>query len=107
MRVENPDPELLENTEVREDPGLSPCEKELRLVGSKTEDRLTISSEVAPGIRYIIAHSQIEVDWIRIIDGNIVAAGATIPRSLVSVKSEPRKSNNWNRVFSKPAASDD
>jgi hypothetical protein len=107
MKINDPDPELLQSKEVREDPGLFPFEKEVRLWGSKTENRMTISTEVPPAIRWIIAHPLCEVDWVRVIDGYIVAAHATIPRSLVSVKSEPRKSNHWNRVFSKPEVSDD
>lgn len=107
MRIDDPDPELLQSKEVREDPGLLPGEKEVRLYGSKAEDRMTISAEVAPAVRWIIDHPQSEVKWIRVIDGYIVAAHSTIPRSLVSVKSEPRKRNQWNRVFSKPEVSDD
>jgi len=107
LKIDNPDPELLQNREVREDPEMLPCEKEVRLYGSKETDRMTISTEVPPAIRWIIAHPQSEVEWIRIIDGYIVAAHSTIPRSLVSVKSEPRKSNHWSRVFSKPEVSDD
>jgi len=48
MRINDPDPELLQNREVREDPEMLPCEKEVRLYGSKETDRMTISTEVPP-----------------------------------------------------------
>jgi hypothetical protein len=34
MRINDPDPELLQSKEVREDPELFPCEKEVRIIGS-------------------------------------------------------------------------
>lgn len=98
--IHDPDPALLENKDVREDPKLEVYEKELRIVGPKYQERMTISSEIAPAIRYIIAHSESEVEWIRIVDGHIVAVSATIPRSLLLLKSEPRQSNVWSQVFS-------
>lgn len=102
MKIEDPDPELLESADIREDPELLPSEKELRITGSKTDDRLTISSEVTPAIRWIVAHPATELQWLRRVDGDIVAAQATIPRSLVLFKSKPRDSENWSWMFSKP-----
>lgn len=81
-------------------PNLSASEKELRIVGPKDQKRVVISSEIAPAIRYIIAHSESEVEWVRIVDGHIVAVRATAPRSLLLLKSEPRQSNVWSQVFS-------
>jgi hypothetical protein len=106
-RVEDPDPALLKEKDVREDPGLTTFEKEFRILGPKDRDRLVISSEIAPAIRYTIAHSESDVEWVRIIAEDIVAVKATIPRSLVLLKSEPRNSNHWSQVFSKQEGSDD
>jgi len=99
-RIDNPTPELLEASDVREDPGLGTYEKELRIVAPKDQDRLVISSEISPAIRYIIDHPESEVQWVRIFDGDIVAVRATIPRSFLLLKSQARQSNAWNQVFS-------
>ena len=97
-RIDNPDQALLENKDVREDPKLATYEKELRIVGVKDQERLTISSEIASVINYVIDRPESEVNWIRTIDSDIVAIHATIPRGLLLLKSKPRESNFWSQV---------
>lgn len=85
---------------VREDPDLLPEEKQFSIIGTKSDDQLTVYTDVASVARALLAHSQSKVTRTRRVDGDIVGVEATIPRSLLSIKGVERSDGSWHAVVS-------
>jgi len=94
------DAETIRSMDVASDPDLGTEEKEMRIVGGKDQDRLTISTEIPTIIKWL--QSVEPVEWVstRTIEDSLVAVTATVPKGIVKLQATPRKSNTHSQMVS-------
>ena len=87
--------------DVGEDNGLSPEEKQFSIVGTKSDNRLRVHSEIASVSRRLLNMDGIRVEKTRTQDGQVVAVTATLPVNQVAILSDGRESDDWRHVVSR------
>ena len=100
MSIDNPHGNNSSEETVREDPALLREEKQFSIVGTKADDKVTVYTEVGSVGRPLLVHPESKVTRKRCVDGIVVGIEAKIPISCLSVKSVPRKHNDWHAVVS-------
>lgn len=91
---------MTEETDIAEDPALTPDEKQLSLVTTKRGDEFRVHSELTAVTRYLLEHPEADVENTRTVDGTVVACTARIPHGLVKLQGKPRKSNAFSQLVS-------
>lgn len=89
------------NEQVGEDESLLPEEKQISFVSCKSDDYFVVHSEVASVTQRLIEHPRVTIESQRTYDGKVVAVTARCPRSIVVVKTEPRKRSGWAPIISR------
>jgi len=85
---------------VREDPLLTPQEKETALTLPTDLDEGTFSSEVGTTIKWFLSVRETEITDYCVEDGNIVYVRGKVPKSVIKLQSSARKSNNESQMVS-------
>jgi hypothetical protein len=100
MTDNTPEPPENREREYTEDPALNTDEKQFSIVGVKSDERLCIYSEIGSVTRRVMNHPEATIEETREVDGTVVAVKATIPRSVLTIKSKSRSSDGWSDVIS-------
>jgi hypothetical protein len=90
----------------REDPDLTPAEKETTIRFGNDTDRLTIFSEQRSVVRWLDTHPHFEETDRRVKDGLLVGITGTLPIGCLQLKGTPRKATNPASVLGKLGDSD-
>lgn len=94
--------------DVGEDPALSPDEKQLSFITTKADaPAVRVHSEVASVTRKLLQHDHVTVERTREVDGTVVAVTGTIPLSCLTIKADPKASEQFNRLVSQGVLADD
>jgi hypothetical protein len=116
------DTEALRSAFDRDDPTLSPAEKETTFRFARDEDRVTFYTTEAGVGRRLIAHPEAVLDGVVVRDGDarptlppeevtagehVVGVGGTLPIGAFSIKSEPRKSDRHAPIVSERVLDDE
>lgn len=94
MSTESSSPEDFDLSNVREDPALSPEEKQTMYTRTKVDNGFNVYSEEGAIMRRLLSHPEANVEPDRVVDGNIVAIRGTIPNSLQKILGNSRKDNS-------------
>jgi hypothetical protein len=86
--------------DVREDPKLTPAEKETHYTSAKDQDHFRVFSEESGVMRRMIKHPDIDVNSGREVDGDVVAVRGTMPVSLLKVVKNPRNDTSHSETIS-------
>ena len=104
---------------VREDPDLTPAEKEVSVLFTKESERAVVYAEVAGVTRRLLAHPLFEVDSLRVAGdghhgacvapdefggGEVTGVRGTVPIGTLKVRAASRKSSQWADVVADPAS---
>lgn len=86
---------------ITEDSRLSSMEKEVRVVGPKDSEYLTVSTEVATIIKWLQSVSVSSFERVTVNDdGVIVGCKATVPKGILKFQGSARKSNTHSQMVS-------
>jgi hypothetical protein len=91
---------------VKEDPRLQSCEKELILRTANDQDHFTLDVNQAGVIRRAMRHPHIEIQGHNVHQGSITGARATLPRGLVLLKGKPRKASGPASIIAQSGLKD-
>jgi hypothetical protein len=83
---------MSQTTEYREDPVLSPPEKEVTIRVAKDQDRLSVRSEIRGVTRRLAAHPDFDLRDQREVDGAIVMVEGTLPVGVLLLRQSARQS---------------
>jgi hypothetical protein len=85
---------------VREDSSLTPQEKETTITLPTDLDEGTFSSEVATTIKWFLSVEETEITDYRVEDGYIVHVRGRVPKSVIKLQSNSRKSSRESQMVS-------
>ena len=88
--------------DIREDPELTPTEKETMIRFSKTDGMATVYSESGGIMRRLMNHPEADVHPDRTIDGTVVAVRGEVPIGCLKVMANERKNGGQSEVVSYP-----
>lgn len=90
----------LRGLDIRSDPGLTKEEREWDVKGSAADDWCVVFSEVPVFIRWVLSIPHSEVESYRVVEGDLVAIEAKVPKGHFKLQSTCRKSNSDGDVVS-------
>ena len=85
---------------VKEASDLSPMEKETVLTMPTDMDMALFSSEVSTTIKWFLSVEETEITDYRVEDGHIVHVRGRIPKSIIKLQSNSRKSSRESQMVS-------
>ena len=85
--------------DVKEDPDLSPEEKEVIIRFSRAEKRMTVHAEQHSVVRWLHEHPEYQVEETRSKNGTLHATTGTLPVGCLKLSGSSRKSNATSRVL--------
>ena len=91
---------------VREDPSLSPMEKETTIRFAKDQDRATLHTDHGALIRRAIRHPRVRIETHNVREGSIASVRCTLPVGLVSIGRNPRNGQGQASVISRYGLTD-
>jgi len=90
----------LRELDITTDDDLSASEKETTLSAPNDTDRVTIYSDVATIIKWVLSVEESEMVDHRLKNGKIVGVKATIPKGIIKLQGSARKSNAHSQMVS-------
>jgi hypothetical protein len=91
---------------VKEDPRLQPCEKELILRTANNQDHFTLHANQAGVIRRAMRHPHVRIDRHSVREESITSVKATLPVGLVLLKGKPRKASGPASIIAQSGLKD-
>ena len=86
---------------VKEDPRLQSCEKELILRTANDQDHFTLHATQRGVMRRAMRHPHIEIEGQNVHQGSITGVRATLPRGLMLLKAKPRKESSLASIIAR------
>lgn len=85
--------------EIRDDPSLSPEEKEVMVRFSRADDHLTIHAEQGTVIKWLLGHPDFTPTNRRVRNGTLHAISGTLPVGALKLSGKPRQSNQTSHIL--------
>lgn len=86
---------------VKEDPRLQSCEKELLLRTANDQDHFTLHATQRGVMRRAMRHPHFEIEGHNVHQGSITGVKATFPRELLLIKAKPRKESALSSIIAR------
>lgn len=82
---------MSQTAEFRDDPALSPPEKEVTIRVARDQDRLSVRSEITGVTQRLVAHPKFDLRDHREVDGAIVMVEGTLPLGVLLLRQSARQ----------------
>jgi hypothetical protein len=90
----------LRDKEIGTDPKLGAAEKETSITFPNDRDRGLFHSEVPTTIKWFLSVEESQVTNYRVVDGMLVSVTGTIPKGIIKLQGNARKSNTHSQMVS-------
>jgi hypothetical protein len=86
-------PENVRSMNVKTHPELDKKEQETCFSFCKDSNVVTVYSDIPTFVRWMLSVEDSDINWVNIVDGDVVGCKATVPKGILKMKSKSRQSN--------------
>jgi len=84
--------------QAKDDPDLTPEEKEFHMTVNKATQELVVHSEIGSISRHLLQRNDFDKSDERLVDGDIVAVTGTLPMDVLKVQQNEREHGGFSRI---------